>query len=149
MKKTYAILTYVVCGLVAIQSASMVWAQSGLFLWIDGGGVVDKAALESADSISFEGAIGFMIHGINGMMLIPVVALALLVVSFFAKIPRGVAWAVAVAVLVALQVALGILGHEFAISGLLHGINAMALFTVALLAGLRVGRAATPAPVLA
>ncbi len=41
-----------------------------------------------------------MLHGMNGMMVIPVVALLLLVISFFAKIPRGVAWAVGVAALV-------------------------------------------------
>ena len=78
-----------------------------------------------------------MLHGMNGMMVIPVVALLLLVISFFARIPRGIAWAVGVAALVALQVTLGILGHSVSIAGLSHGINALLLFTVALLAGQR------------
>ncbi len=38
---------------------------------------------------------------------------------------------------------LGILGHSFPILGLLHGINALALFTAALLAGRGIGRTAT------
>ena len=34
-----------------------------------------------------------MIHGINGEMLIPLVALILLIISFFAKVPEGPKWA--------------------------------------------------------
>jgi hypothetical protein len=45
--------------------------------------------------------------------------------------------------LVVLQVALGLLGHESAIFGLLHGINALALFSVAVMAGVR-AKAAAP-----
>ncbi len=79
-----------------------------------------------------------MLHGIIGMMLIPLLALVLLIISFFAKIPGGVKWAGIVLGLVVLQVALGIFGHETPYSGLLHGLNALILFTVALLAGRRV-----------
>ncbi|MBK9698136.1 MAG: hypothetical protein IPO80_12375 [Propionibacteriaceae bacterium] len=137
MKKLYSLVAYLVCGLVAVQAGTMVWAHSGMFQWVAAGGVLDKAAIESSDSLTFDGVQGFMIHGMNGMMVIPSVAVVLLVLSFFAKVPHGVAWAIGVAVLVALQVALGLLGHEFTISGLFHGVNALVLFTVALLAGLR------------
>ena len=143
MKRAYAALAFLVCALVAVQAAVAVWAESGLFLWIAGGGSIDQATLESGTLPPFAETAGFMIHGMNGMMVIPVVALLLLVSSFFAKVPRGVAWAVAVAALVALQVTLGILGHSVSIAGLVHGLNAMALFTVALLAGLRAWRSAT------
>jgi hypothetical protein len=81
--------------------------------------------------------VGLMVHGMNGMMIIPVLALLLLVVSFFAKVPGGVGWAALVLGLVVLQVVLGIFGHELAISGLLHGVNAMVLFAVAAMAGVR------------
>ena len=144
MKRIYAVLAFLVCGLVAVQAAFAVWADAGLFLWITrDGGTIDQATLESESLPPFPEAAGFMLHGMNGMMVIPVVALLLLVVSFFAKLPRGVAWAVGVAVLVALQVTLGILGHSVSIAGLTHGINAMVLFTVALLAGLNAWRDAT------
>ena len=39
---------------------------------------------------------------------------------------------------VVVQVALGIYGHEAAIWGMLHGINALILFSLAVYAGLRV-----------
>ena len=147
MKRTYAVLAFVVCGLVMVQAAVAVWAESGLFLWITrDGGAIDQATLESDWQPPFPEAAGFMIHGLNGMMVIPVVALLLLVISFFAKVPRGIAWAAAVAALVALQVTLGILGHSVSIAGLTHGINAMVLFTVALLGGLRAWRDAQLVP---
>jgi hypothetical protein len=72
------------------------------------------------------------------MMLIPLIALIFLLVSFFAKIRGGVAWAASVFGLVILQVALGLFGHETAYLGLLHGANALAVFSVAFMAGKRV-----------
>jgi hypothetical protein len=66
------------------------------------------------------------------------VALVLLIISFFAKIPGGSKWAGFVLLAVVVQIALGIGGHIIAISGLLHGINAFVLFSVALHAGRRV-----------
>ena len=62
---------------------------------------------------------------------------------------RGVVWAVAIALLVGLQVTLGIVGHSVSIAGLAHGLNALALFTVALLAGRRAWRAVEEAPLRA
>lgn len=149
MKRFYAVLAFIVCGLVALQAAVAVWAESGLFLWITrDGGTIDQATLESDSALPFPEVAGFMVHGINGTMVIPVVAVLLLLVSFFAKVPRGIVWAVGVAVLVALQITLGILGHMVSIAGLSHGINALLLFTVALLAGRRAWRAsAVTAPV--
>jgi hypothetical protein len=66
-----------------------------------------------------------MVHGLNGMMIVPVVALLLLVVSFFAKVPRGVALAGRV---VGLVVAAGAAGHVRPRDpglGILHGANAL------------------------
>ncbi len=142
MKRVYAVLAFVVCGLVALQASFAVWADSGLFLWIAGGGSIDQATLESEALPPFPEAAGFMLHGMNGMMVIPVVVVLLLVSSFFAKVPRGIAWAVAVAVLVGLQVTLGLLGHAASIAGFAHGINALLLFTASILAGLNAWRAA-------
>jgi cytochrome b len=74
------------------------------------------------------------------MYLIPLLALLLLISSFFAKVHRGVVYALIVLALVALQIFLGIFGHEAAIFGLLHGLNALILFSVAFRAGIRAGR---------
>ena len=79
-----------------------------------------------------------MIHGINGLMIIPLIALIFLIVSFFAKIPGGVRWAAIVFGLVVLQVLLGMFGHENAYLGLLHGVNALAVLGTAINAGRRV-----------
>lgn len=142
MKRLYAVLAFVVCGLVAVQAAVAVWGESGMLLWVSrDGGVIDQATMEASGPPPFPEALGFMIHGMNGMMVIPLVALALLIIAFLAKLPRGVPWAVAVLLLVALQVALGIAGHSISIAGFAHGLNALVLFTAALLAGLGALRA--------
>ena len=85
----------------------MAWAVFGLSTWIEDGHTLTKSAMEG-DKTLFTEENGFMIHGMNGMMLIPLVALVLLIVSFFAKVPEGVKWAAMVFVGVILQVALGI-----------------------------------------
>ena len=77
---------------------------------------------------SFTGVGGFIVHGINGMMIIPLLGLALLVVSFFAKVPGGVKIAAIVLGAIVVQVLLGIFGHESAYIGVLHGLNAFILF---------------------
>jgi heme A synthase len=136
MRIVYKVLAYTVAVEVALQASFMVLAIAGLGSYIDKGGVFDKASMEN-DQALFPEAVGFMLHGINGSIVIPVLALALLIVSFFARIPRGVRWAVAVFLLVVLQANLGFAGHELPFIGALHGLNALLLFTVALLAARR------------
>ena len=135
MRQAYKVLANVIAGFVAIQAAVMVFAIAGMYNWITDGNTLSESTMESEPD--FTGAIGFMLHGMIGMMLIPLLALVLLIISFFAKIPGGVKWAAIVLGLVVLQVALGIFGHETPYSGLLHGFNALILFTVAMRAGMR------------
>ncbi len=80
------------------------------------------------------------------------VALALLIVSFFAKIPHGVRWAVIVLACTFVQIALGSLSHMVAAIGAVHGAVALVLFGVAVTAAMRVRKPAavedpTPAQV--
>jgi hypothetical protein len=84
--------------------------------------------------LQFDGVLGFMIHGINGQMVVPVVVLALLVVSFFTKLPRGVAYAGTLVGLVAVQILLGIFAHSVPMLGLLHGAVALAIVVGAVMA---------------
>jgi hypothetical protein len=138
MRTAYKVFAWLVALGVVVQAASMVWAVAGLGIWVDkDGGVLDKAAFESEETL-FPEIAGFMIHGMNGMMIIPALAVIFLIVSFFAKVPGGVAWAAYVLLAVVVQIALGIYGHEAAIWGMLHGINALILFSLAVYAGLRV-----------
>ena len=136
MKATYRVLAYLVALGVVVQAAAIAFAYFGLGKWIEDGGVLDKATMES-EGTGFTGVVGFMIHGIAGEMVIPAIALILLVVSFFAKVPGGVLWAGIVVVLTVLQVALGLLGFAVVGLGLLHGVNALAMFAVAAMAAHR------------
>ena len=132
MRTVYRVLAFAICGLVMLQAASHAWVSAGLAAFLFEGGTFDPNSPPDIPE-----AMGFMIHGMNGMYVIPVVALALLVVSFFARVPRGVMWAVIIVALVALQVTLGLLGHTMTALAFLHGVNALALFGSALYAGLR------------
>lgn len=138
MRSVYRVVAYVVAAGVAVQAMVMVYAVAGLGKWVEEGGVLDQAAMESKES-PFPEVIGLMIHGMNGMMVIPAIALILLIVSFFTKAAGAVMWAVIVAVLVVLQVALGMFGHGIPLLGALHGLNALLLFGAAIYAGRRVG----------
>ncbi len=137
MRGAYRALAFLVCALVAVQAASMAWATAGLVKFLQGGGVIDFSSNEMPPVPEF---LGILVHGMNGMFVIPVVALALLVVAFLSKIPGTVVPAAIVLGLVVLQVTLGFMGHELTFAALLHGLNALLLFTAALVAGLRVGQ---------
>jgi uncharacterized membrane protein YtjA (UPF0391 family) len=136
MRKTYRILAWLVAAEVVVQAIAIAWFVFGLGHWVTGGGVIDSAAMES-DEIPFTELYGVIVHGINGGIVIPAVALALLIVSFFAKIPGGIKWAAVVLVLTVVQGQLGYLGHDVPAAGAVHGLNALALFSVSVIAARR------------
>lgn len=137
MRTAYKVLAWLIAAEVMIQAAAIVYAIAGLGIWVDqDGGVLDKATMESQGT-PFPEIIGFVVHGINGQMVIPALALILMIVSFFAKVPGGVKWAGFVLLAVVVQVVLGMLLHAISALGALHGINALILFGVATMAGVR------------
>jgi hypothetical protein len=136
MRTAYKALAYLVAAEVAVQAMVMVWAIAGLGKWVDGGGVFDKSVIES-QATPFPEVAGIIVHGINGTFVVPGIALVLLIVSFFTKVRGAIKWAVLVFVLVVAQGQIGFLGHEFPLAGALHGLNALALFGVALYAARR------------
>ncbi|WP_203230997.1 hypothetical protein [Nocardioides caldifontis] len=121
---------------VVVQAATMAFGVAALVLWVDEGNSFDKALLENEDA-EFDGLAGLIMHGINGMMVIPLLALLLLIVSFFAKVPKGILWAGLVLLFTVVQVVLGLLGHSYAIAGGIHGANALLLFGLAVMAFMR------------
>jgi hypothetical protein len=141
VRTAYKVLAYLVAAEVAVQAIVMVWAIAGLGKWVDGGGVFDKSVIESQGT-PFPEVAGIIVHGINGAFVVPGIALLLLIVSFFTKVRGAIKWAVIVFVLVVLQGQLGFLGHDFPLAGALHGLNALALFGVAIYAGRRLRAAA-------
>ncbi|NMO92938.1 hypothetical protein [Actinomycetospora sp. TBRC 11914] len=133
MRATYRVLAYLLALEVVVQAAAIAWAVFGLSTWIENGGVLDKAQMES-DGTAFDGVLGFAVHGLNGQMIVPVIGLLLFVVSFFARFPGAVAWAGAAFAAVIVQVALGIFAHSVPSLGILHGVVALVLLVVALVA---------------
>ena len=152
MRRLYRILAHLIALEVVVQAAALAYAFAGLDHWVQHGGVLDSAAMNS-DKPPFPELTGFIVHGINGSIVVPALALLLLVFSLFAKVPGGVKWAGAVFGLVAVQALLGYSGHDLPVLGALHGFNALLLFAAALHTGRRArvrataGAGAEPAPV--
>jgi hypothetical protein len=138
MRAVYKYLAYAVPVLVAVQAAAIAFAFFGLSKWIEDGGTLDKATMES-ESTSFTGVVGFMVHGINGQMIIPLVAIVLLVVSFFAQVPGGVKWAAFILVDVIVQIAFAFGAFGAPVVGMFHGLNALFLAWLGYTAGKRAG----------
>jgi hypothetical protein len=145
MRSVYRVLAFLIAIEVVIQAMAIAYAIAGLGKWVeDDGGVLNKQVLD-AESADFPGVGGFMVHGLNGTMIIPILVLLLLIVSFFAKVPGGVRSAVIVLVLVAVQVFLGIFAHSVPYVIVLHVLNAFAILGVAAMAGRSASGAAEPA----
>lgn len=147
MRTVYRVLAFAVAGLVVVQAAAIAFAVFGLFAWVQQGGTLDASNMGPESSVSFPGVVGFMIHGMFGTLVIPVVALLLLVSSFFAKTAGAVRWGVIVFVTTAVQVVLGMAAHGLPQLGILHGIIALVLFGAAVMAAMQTRRvvAVTPA----
>ena len=131
MRTTYLMLARLLALLVVVQAMTAVFAMAGLFNWItEKGGVLDDSVYKSWDETppTFTGAIGIPIHTQTGQIVIPLVALLLLIVAFFAKVPRGVTIAVVIVVLVALQILAGINASNMPYLGLWHGLGALLIF---------------------
>ncbi len=141
MRSTYRFLGYFIAVLVVVQAGAIAWAFFGMTNWINDGGVVDKALIECTDcDQQFTAEWGFAIHMFFvGFVLIPLSSLVMLIVSFFAKVPQGVAMAAGLFVLVLLQMlVLPALSRELGSGfGALHGANALLILGLALAAGSR------------
>ena len=130
MRSAYKYLAYAIDALILLQAAAMAWAVFGLSKWIEDGNSLTKAKMEG-DTFSFTEERGFMIHGMNGMMLIPLIGLILLIVSFFAKVPEGPKFAGMLFGGIVIQVALGLFAHGLPALGFIHGFWALLLFWLA------------------
>jgi hypothetical protein len=146
MRTTYRVLAYGLALEVIVQAMAIAYALFGLGHWIDeDGGVLNKQVLDADKGPEFTGVGGFATHGINGTMVIPLLALILLIVSFFAKVEGGVRRAAILVGMVALQVVLGIAGHGVPLLGPLHALNAFGILVMAFLAARAASETAVPA----
>jgi hypothetical protein len=138
MRATYRVLALLIAVGVVLQAAFIAAAWFQVLNELDSGTVVDK---------NYEGNWAHAAHGETGMMVIPVLAIALLILSFFARIPGGVKWAGITIGVLALQILLAFLSFAAPVVGILHGLNAFALAAVASIAARKAREAETPAPV--
>lgn len=122
MRSAYRALAWLVVIGVFLQAASIAYAWFAVLNEVGNGTVMDQNSAGNA---------GHMLHGVVGMTAIPLVALLLLIVSFFAKIPGGVKWAAIVFGVAVLQVLLAFVSFGAPLVGALHGMNALVLAGVA------------------
>ena len=139
MRRTYSVIAWIIAAGVVVQASSIAFGVAGMVVYVQDGGVVDKALVEARQQ-AFVGELGFMVHAIVGGGVIPLAAIALLIVSFFVK-ARGVRmWAAITFGLVALQATLGFAIHGTPYAGLVHGANALAVLSAAVYTALRMRR---------
>ena len=140
MKRLYQVLAYLIAAGVVLQAAAIAYAVFGMFEWVSAGGTIDKALIES-DNPQLGGMTGFNLHQLVGVTVLPLLALLFLIISFFARIPGGIRWALIVFTTTLVQSLLGIYAHHSSAVGWLHGAVALILFTSAAVSGIRVHRA--------
>lgn len=137
--KTYRVLAYLIALEVVLQAAAIAFGMAGLAHWVhDEGHTATRATFEEGGP-HYTGEAGFSLHGVNGSLVIPILALVFLGVGFFARrtVRGGLRWSATVLGLVVLQVFLGFMTREVDWLGALHGFNALAVFSAALYAARR------------
>jgi hypothetical protein len=136
MISVYRVLAYLMVLAVVFQASVIAFAVFGLRNWV----IVDGGALEGHSlrgEPAYAGQIGFALHQTNGQIVIPLIAILLLICSFFTAVRRGVIWTAALAATVAVQVYLGTFPIGLPVLGILHGIGALAIFAFALITATR------------
>jgi len=133
MRQAYRLLANLIALTVVVQVASI---ALGWFTVIND--TDDGKVFAGEDDLN----IGHTIHSF-GAVVIALLALVLLIVSFFAHVDGGVKWAGLVLLAVVVQWVLAILAFSFPIIGALHGINAL---VVAGLASVAARRSLTSTP---
>ena len=138
MRAAYRVIAVLIALGVVVQASSIAYAAFAVSHAIDDGAIIK--------SDSTVGDAGFGVHGISGMMVIPLLAIVLFLVSFRAGVPAGVTWAGYVLLATVVQVVLGFASHAVPTLGWLHGINALVLFALAALAARRASGSPAPQP---
>jgi len=140
MRTALRVLFYLLAAEVVVQAMAIAFGIAGLGKWVDDGHSATKALFDN-DNADFGGKTGFAIHGMNGMMVIPVLVLVLLIVSFFAKVPGATKNAAILLGLVVLQVVLGLSAHGAPGIIVVHVLNAFVIFSFAAMTAWRLGNA--------
>lgn len=137
MRQTYRVLAMLIALGVVLQAS---FVALGWFMTLHD---VDDGKVFTEDS---DYNLGQGLHSVFGLMVIPLIAIVLFVISFFAKIEGGVKWAGYVLLAVILQIALAFIAFGVPAIGALHGINAFVVAGLAAFAGRRAAEAPTREP---
>jgi len=132
MKTAYRVLAYLLALSVAVQASLIAF---GAFALEDN---IDKGPASDGDTT------GVTLHHSFAYVVV-LFGVALFAVSFGAKVEHGVRWAAIPFGLIVVQFFLAYTAYDVAIVGMLHGLNALAIFAVALLAARRVAKPTTTA----
>jgi hypothetical protein len=139
VRLVYRILAMLIAAGVVVQTAAIAFALFDIEKKTDDGQFYSKDTHNG----------GVALHSVLGEMVIPVIALLLLIVSFFAGIPGGVKWAAITFGVLVLQIVFALGGDLVPAVGGLHAINAFALAAVASIAMRKARLADSPAPAVA
>jgi len=136
MRGAYRALAGLIALGVLVQAAAIAGGWFGTINEIDDGATINE---------DYEGNLGHAVHGMNGMMIMPLLGLFLFVLSFFAKsIPNAVKFAGFTFLAIVVQIVLAFIAFGVPAIGALHGINAFIVIGIAEMTARRVD-AASPA----
>jgi hypothetical protein len=125
MRGAYRVLAGLIALGVLVQAAAIAGGWFGTINEIDDGATIHE---------DYEGNLGHAVHGMNGMMIMPLLGLFLFVLSFFAKsIPGAVKLAGLTFLAIVVQIVLAFISFGVPAIGILHGVNAFVIFGLALM----------------
>src|SRR5689334_21319369 len=126
MRTTYRVLAYLIALGVVAQAMFIAWGTFTVHHAANAAGVVGPGDLDP------EHATAFGLHALNSY-IVSVLSLVLFIISFFAKtVHHRKRWALALFLTVVVQGELGYASYDLPAIGLLHGLGALAVFTLAL-----------------
>jgi hypothetical protein len=137
MKVTYIWLSRLIALAVVLQAAFITFGTFQVLHAADDGRAFTSDSGDNA---------GQALHSAFGYMVVPVLALAMLAVAFFARVHGAVRMAGIVLGLVVLQIVLALVSFPVPVLGTLHAINAFAIAAVAGIAGRQAGQPSAPPP---
>lgn len=140
MKTTYRILAYLIALGVVLQAASIAFGFFGIGRWVVAGNTLDRHTFLH-NTTELGGYTGLAFHYVVGQTIMPLLGLALLLLSFFTRVSHATAWAGVLLSSIIVQLVLGLAAFHQAPAGAAHGFLAIATFAIAAITGHRINRA--------
>ncbi|WP_411733466.1 hypothetical protein [Paeniglutamicibacter sp.] len=120
MRTAYKVVAHIIAAAVVVQAALIAWSMFGLIPYLEAGTVPAEPPWTA------------MMHGTIGMMVIPLLVLALVVIALLAH--AGLKWALWLLLAVAVQITLAFVAFMVdgaSWVGALHGANAFGIIALA------------------